>query len=156
MAWNKGRIKAIHPKLSKKDALTLEYTIECICFSLGLSIHMKKKWQISQLSFKQLFSADSTMYRFIFFCPWKHENPILKSSKLLFLLVSFSTALNRLICPHCKYINCNYTFYMCPTFHCNLTVLFTFNYCSKYSGINVKLIYSFFTVSFWSTWGPYV
>ena len=45
---------------------------------------------------------------------------------------------------HCKYIQCNfYTFYMCPTFHCNLTVLFTFNCCSKYSGINVKLIYSF-------------
>ena len=41
---------------------------------------------------------------------------------------------------HCKYIQCNfYTFYMCPTFHCNLTVLFTFHYCSKYSGINVKL-----------------
>ena len=49
---------------------------------------------------------------------------------------------------HCKYIQCNfYTFYMCPTFHCNLTVLFTFNCCSKYSGINVKLIYSFFTVT---------
>ena len=28
------------------------------------------------------------------------------------------------ICVHCKYIQCNfYTFYMCPTFHCNLTVL---------------------------------
>ena len=31
--------------------------------------------------------------------------------------------------------------------YCNLTVLFTFNCCSKYSGINVKLIYSFFTVT---------
>ena len=28
---------------------------------------------------------------------------------------------------HYKYIQCNfYTFYMCPTFHCILTVLFTF------------------------------
>ena len=36
---------------------------------------------------------------------------------------------------HCKYIQCNfYTFYGCPTFHCNPTVLFTFNCCSKYSG----------------------
>ena len=36
---------------------------------------------------------------------------------------------------HCKYIQCNfYTFYKCPIFHCNPTVLFTFNYCSKYSG----------------------
>ena len=26
--------KAIHPKLSKKDALTLAHTIECVCFSL--------------------------------------------------------------------------------------------------------------------------
>ena len=33
----------------------------------------------------------------------------------------------------CKYIQCIfYTFYMCPTFHCNLTVLFTFICCSKY------------------------
>ena len=32
------------------------------------------------------------------------------------------------------YIQCNfYNFYGCPTFHCNPTVLFTFNYCSKYS-----------------------
>ena len=36
---------------------------------------------------------------------------------------------------------------MCPTFHCNPTVLFTFNCFSKYSGINVKLIYSFCTVT---------
>ena len=36
---------------------------------------------------------------------------------------------------------------MCPNFHCNLTVRFTFNCCSKYSGIIVKLIYSFFTVT---------
>ena len=33
---------------------------------------------------------------------------------------------------------------MCPNFHCNLTVRFTFNCCSKYSCIIVKLIYSFF------------
>ena len=53
-------------------------------------------------------------------------------------------------CLHCKYIQCNfYTFYMCPTFHCNLTLLFTFNCCSKYSGINVKLIYSFFYCNFY-------
>ena len=51
---------------------------------------------------------------------------------------------------HCKYIQCNfYTFYVCPTFHCNLTVLLTFNYCSKYTGINVKLIYSFFYCNFY-------
>ena len=38
---------------------------------------------------------------------------------------------------HCNYIQCHfYTFYGCPTtFHCsNPTVLFKFNYCSKYSG----------------------
>ena len=34
---------------------------------------------------------------------------------------------------------------MCPTFHCNLTVRFTFNCCSKYNGC--KLVYSFFTVT---------
>ena len=29
---------------------------------------------------------------------------------------------------HCKYIQCHfYTFYMCTTFHCNLSVLFTSN-----------------------------
>ena len=44
---------------------------------------------------------------------------------------------------HCKYIRCNFsTFFACPTFHCNPTVLFTSNCCSKYSGINVTLIYS--------------
>ena len=43
---------------------------------------------------------------------------------------------------HCKYIQCNfYTFYMCPT------VISLYYCCSKYSGINVKLIYSFFTVT---------
>ena len=36
---------------------------------------------------------------------------------------------------------------MCPNFHCNLTVRFTLNCCSKHSGIIVKLIYSFFTVT---------
>ena len=45
---------------------------------------------------------------------------------------------------HCKYIRCNfYSFWMCPTFHCNHTLRFTSNFCSKYSGIIVKLIYSF-------------
>ena len=35
---------------------------------------------------------------------------------------------------YCKNIQCNFdTFYECPTFHCNSTVLFTFNCCSKYS-----------------------
>ena len=33
---------------------------------------------------------------------------------------------------------------MCPTFDCNLTVQFTFDCCSKYSGINGKLIYIFY------------
>ena len=38
---------------------------------------------------------------------------------------------------HCKFIQCNfYTFYGCPTFHCNPTVPFTFNCCTKYSRIN--------------------
>ena len=42
---------------------------------------------------------------------------------------------------HCKYIRCNfYSFKLCPTFHCNFTVWFTFNCCSKYNGIIVKLI----------------
>ena len=36
---------------------------------------------------------------------------------------------------------------MCLNFHCNLTVHFTFNFCSKYSWIIVKPIYSFFTVT---------
>ena len=36
---------------------------------------------------------------------------------------------------------------MCPTFHYYCPVLFTFNCCSKYSGINVKLIYNVFTVT---------
>ena len=32
---------------------------------------------------------------------------------------------------HYKYIQCKfYTFYVCPTFHCNPTVLVTFNHCS--------------------------
>ena len=36
---------------------------------------------------------------------------------------------------HCKYIQCNlYTFYGCPTFNCNHTILFTFDYCIKYRG----------------------
>ena len=40
---------------------------------------------------------------------------------------------------HCIYIQCNfYSFKMCPTFHCNLTVWFTFNCCSNYSRIIVK------------------
>ena len=44
---------------------------------------------------------------------------------------------------HCKYIQCNfYSFKMCPTFHCNLTVRFTFNCCSKYS----RIIVNWFTV----------
>ena len=34
---------------------------------------------------------------------------------------------------------------MCP----NLTVRFTFNSCSKYSGITVKLIYSIFYCNFY-------
>ena len=38
---------------------------------------------------------------------------------------------------------------MCPNFHCNLTVRFTFNCCSKYSWIIVKLIYSFFYCNFY-------
>ena len=38
---------------------------------------------------------------------------------------------------------------MCPTFHFNLSVRFTFNCYSKYSGINVKLIYSFFYCNFY-------
>ena len=38
---------------------------------------------------------------------------------------------------------------MCPNFHCNLTVRFTSNYCSKYSWIIVKLIYSFFYCTFY-------
>ena len=42
---------------------------------------------------------------------------------------------------HCKYIQCNfYTFYLCPIFHCNPTVLFTFNCCSKYFGINAMCV----------------
>ena len=41
---------------------------------------------------------------------------------------------------------------MSPTFHRNLTVLFSSNCCSKYSGIIVKLIYSFFTVTFTLDW----
>ena len=46
---------------------------------------------------------------------------------------------------HCKDIQSNlYSFQMCPNFHCNLTVWFTFNCCSKYSWIIVKLIYSFY------------
>ena len=49
---------------------------------------------------------------------------------------------------HCKYIRCNfYSFSLCPNFHCNLTVQFTINCCSKYSWIIVKLIYSSFTVT---------
>ena len=37
---------------------------------------------------------------------------------------------------HCKYVQCNfYTFYRCPTFHCNPTVLFTSDCCSKYSDL---------------------
>ena len=40
-----------------------------------------------------------------------------------------------------------YSFQLCPYFHCNLTVRFTFNPCSKYSRIIVKLIYSFFSVT---------
>ena len=33
---------------------------------------------------------------------------------------------------HCKYIQCNFhTFSTCPNLHCNPTVLFTFNCCSK-------------------------
>ena len=31
---------------------------------------------------------------------------------------------------------------MCPNFHCNLTVRFTFNCCSRYSGMILKLIYT--------------
>ena len=47
---------------------------------------------------------------------------------------------------HCKYIQCNfYSFEMCPNFHCNLTVWFTFNCCSKYSWIIADL--QFFTVT---------
>ena len=38
---------------------------------------------------------------------------------------------------------------MCPNFHCNLTVRFTFNCCSKYSWIIVKLIYSYFYCNFY-------
>ena len=38
---------------------------------------------------------------------------------------------------------------MCPNFHCNLTVWFTFNCCSNYSWIIVKLIYSFFYCNFY-------
>ena len=66
---------------------------------------------------------------------------LLKPCEPYISMMDFSTI-------HCKYIQCIfYTFYMCPTFHCNLTVLFTFNCCSKFSGINVKLIYSFLTVT---------
>ena len=42
---------------------------------------------------------------------------------------------------HCKDIQSNlYSFQMCPNFHCNLTVQFTFNCYSKYNQITVKLI----------------
>ena len=35
----------------------------------------------------------------------------------------------------CMWNTCKvYIFYGCPTFHCNPTVLFIFDYCSKYSG----------------------
>ena len=41
----------------------------------------------------------------------------------------------KILALHCKYIRCkNYSFSMCPVSHCNSTVLFTFNYCSQYSG----------------------
>ena len=41
-------------------------------------------------------------------------------------------------------LQCNfYSFWMCPNFHCNLTVRFTFNCSSKYSWIIVWLIHSF-------------
>ena len=41
---------------------------------------------------------------------------------------------------HCKCIQCNfYTFYVCPTFHCNPTALFTFDYCSKWKNLNTDL-----------------
>ena len=41
---------------------------------------------------------------------------------------------------HCKYIQCNfYTFYLCPTFHCNPTVLFTFILQVKWKNVNPDL-----------------
>ena len=55
----------------------------------------------------------------------------------------WSTKAHRQKGIHCKYIQCNfYSFKMCPTFHCNLTVRFTFNCCSKYS----RIIVNWFTV----------
>ena len=53
---------------------------------------------------------------------------------------------------HCKYIQCNfYSFFLYPTFHCNPTVLFTFNCC--FSGINVTLIYcKIYTSTLYCVW----
>ncbi len=52
--------------------------------------------------------------------------------------------------PHCKYISCNfYSLLLCPNFQCNLTLQFTFNCCSDYGWIIVKLKNSFFYCNFY-------
>ena len=63
-------LKAIHPKLSTKNALILPYKIECLCFSL-FWLQNKWNWQFSKLCFKKIFSADATINRKYLVLPMK-------------------------------------------------------------------------------------
>ena len=80
-------------------------------------------------------------------CPTLSPLPSCKEFKVveLSLIFLWKYWFNEYDCcfAHCKYIRCIfYSFKMCLTFHCNLTVWFTINCCSKYSGIIVKPCHS--------------
>ena len=122
--------------------LGFEIDLSRPCFSeIRVQIKRPKKQFVLHISYSQSFSRSTKFGHFQ--C---------RLSFIFFELPSFLTFFSfvTLFCnddaillqgqvlagqPHCKYIQCNlYTFYLCPTFHCNPTVLFTLNYCSKYSG----------------------
>ena len=71
----------------------------------------------------------------------KHEKIVVNIQDVFFLFHIWKF----LPTVHCKYIQCNfYTFYVCPNFHCNLSVLFTFHLITAPS--TVKKCKHWFTV----------
>ena len=81
------------------------------------------------------------------FCCWRHKPHISRQTTLSHFDKNDAQSWSKV---HCKYIQCNfYSFYMCPTFHCNLTVLFTFNYCSKIQWNKCKADLQFFYCNFY-------
>ena len=80
--------------------------------------------------------------------PFKDGNPNSYTAIVVYDLVltkAFKKIIWLVLHQHCKYIQCNfYSSWLGPNFHCNLPVLFTFNCCSKYSWIIVKLITVFY------------